>query len=48
MTVSHGKVEDWTVPQVAIDLIKHSKRNSYPIVNPPIIPLDLNLLYLDQ
>ena len=44
ITVGHRKVEGWTLPQDAIDLIEHFKWNSYPTVLPPIIPLDLNLL----
>ena len=44
MTVGHRKVEGWTVPQGAIDLIENVKWNSCPTVLPPIISLDLNLL----
>ena len=29
MSVGHKKVEGWTVPQGAIDLIEHFKRDSY-------------------
>ena len=43
-SVSHRKVEGWTVSQGAIDLFEHFKRNSYSTVLPPIIPLYLNFL----
>ena len=44
MPVGHRNIDGWTVPQSAVDLIKHFQLNSYPTVLPPIIPLDLTRL----